>query len=97
MKGDYLVLIMEEGNCVTWKSCMWDVPKGVLKFAINAGVNTLPSHDNLKQWGKRISDRCPFCGKTGTLAHILSNCSTALTQGRYTWRHNSFFFCCLQN
>ena len=26
---------------------------------------------------------------TSGLAHILSNCPTALTQGRYTWRHNS--------
>ena len=45
--------------------------------------------DNLKRWGKRVSDRCPFCGNIGTLAHVLSNCSTALNQGRYTWRHNS--------
>ena len=89
MQGDYLALIMEEGSCITWKSCMWDIPQGVLKFAINAGVNTLPSLDNLKRWGKRVSDRCSFCGNTETLAHILSNCSTALNQGRYTWRHNS--------
>ena len=89
MQGDYMALIIEEGDCVTWKSFMWDVPKSVLKFAINAGVNTLPSHDNLKRWGKRVSDRCPFCGNIGTLAHILSNCPSALTQGRYTWRHNS--------
>ena len=68
---------------------MWDIPQGVLKFAINAGVNTLPSLDNLKRWGKRVSDRCTFCGNTETLAHILSNCNVALTQGRYTWRHNS--------
>ena len=60
-----------------------------MKFALNAGVNTLPSSDNLKRWGKRTSDRCSFCGNTETLAHILSNCSTALSQGRYTWRHNS--------
>ena len=50
---------------------------------------TLPSLDNLKRWGKRVCDRCSFCGNTGTLAHILSNCNTALTQGRYTWRHKS--------
>ena len=68
---------------------MWDIPQGVLKFAINAGINTLPSLDNLKRWGKRVNDRCPFCGNIETLAHILSNCSTALTQGRLTWRHNS--------
>ena len=89
MQGDYLALIMEEGISITWKSYMWDIPQGVLKFAINAGVNTLPTLDNLKRWGKRVSDRCCFCGNIETLAHVLSNCSTALNQGRLTWRHNS--------
>ena len=89
MQGDYLALLFEEGDSISWKSYMWDVPQGVLKFAINAGINTLPSLDNLKRWGKRVSDRCPFCGNIETLAHVLSNCSTALTQGRLTWRHNS--------
>ena len=89
MQGDYLALLMEEGDSITWKSYLWDIPQGVLKFALNAGVNTLPSLDNLKRWGKRVSDRCPFCGNIGTLAHVLSNCTTALSQGRYTWRHNS--------
>ena len=89
MQGDYLALIIEEGDSITWKSFMWDIPQGVLKFAINAGINTLPSSDNLKRWGKRVNDRCSFCGNIETLAHILSNCATALTQGRYTWRHNS--------
>ena len=60
MQGDYLALLIEEGDCVTWKSYIWDIPQGVLKFALNAGVNTLPSMDNLKRWGKRVSDRCPF-------------------------------------
>ena len=55
MQGDYLALIMEEGSCVTWKSYMWDIPQGVLKFAINAGINTLPTLDNLKRWGKRTN------------------------------------------
>ena len=89
MQGDYLALIMEEGGSVTWKSYLWDVPQGVLKFAINAGLNTLPSFDNLKRWGKRTSDRCPFCGNVQTLAHVLNNCTVALDQGRLTWRHNS--------
>ena len=89
MQGDYMALIMEEGNCITWKSFMWDIPQGVLKFAINAGINTLPSFDNLKRWGKRTNSRCPFCGNIQTLSHVLSNCSIALDQGRYTWRHNS--------
>ena len=84
-----MALIMEEGNCITWKSFMWDIPQGVLKFAINAGINTLPTLDNLKRWGKRTNNRCPFCGNIQTLLHVLSNCNTALDQGRYTWRHNS--------
>jgi len=30
---------------------------------------------------------CRLCGGRGTTAHILSGCKTALTQGRYRWRH----------
>ncbi|NCF47118.1 MAG: hypothetical protein GWP24_06070 [Alphaproteobacteria bacterium] len=89
MQGDYLALVMEEGGCVTWKSYLWDIPQGVLKFAMNAGINTLPTGDNLKRWGKRVNDRCCLCGNIQTLLHVLSNCSVALDQGRYTWRHNS--------
>ena len=89
MQGDYLALIMEEGGCITWRSYLYDIPRGVMKFAINAGLNTLSSMDNLKRWGKRVSDRCPFCGNTQTLLHILSDCPVALDQGRYSWRHDS--------
>ena len=89
MQGDYLALIMEERDSVTWRSYLWDIPQGVLKFAINAGINTLPTFDNLKRWGKRVCNRCPFCGNIQTLAHVLSNCSVALDQGRLTWRHDS--------
>ena len=89
MQGDYLALVMEEGDCITWRSYLWDIPQGVLKFAINAGLNTLPTFDNLKRWGKRVNDRCTFCGNIQTLAHILSNCNVALDQGCLTWRHNS--------
>ena len=61
------------------------------KFAVNAGLNTLPSADNLKRWGKRTSDLCTVCNlhMKQTLNHILSYCNAALEQGRYTWRHNS--------
>ena len=89
MQGDFLALVMEEQGSITWRSFLWDIPQGVLKFAINAGINTLPSLDNLKRWGKRTNDRCPFCGNIETLLHVLSNCSTSLDQGRYTWRHDS--------
>ena len=41
------------------------------------------------RWGKRAGDRCGFCGNVQTLAHILACCTTALNQGRFTWRHDS--------
>ena len=84
---------MEEGGDITWKGFLWDIPQGVLKFAINAGINTLPTNDNPRRWGKRVNDRCPFCGNIQTLLHVLSNCNTSLDQGRYTWRHNSVLLC----
>ena len=89
MQGDYIALLLEEGSCVTWRGYLWDIPQGVLKFAMNAGWNTLPTLNNLKRWGKRVNDRCPFCGNIQTLLHVLSNCKVSLDQGRYTWRHNS--------
>ena len=66
------------------------LPKGVAKFALNASLNTLPSGDNLRRWGKRTSDSCRICrdGKQ-TLHHILSSCASSLEQGRYTFRHDS--------
>ena len=91
MQGDFLSLLIEENSSVTWKSFIWSVPRGVAKFAINAGLNTLPSADNLRRWGKRTSDLCSVCNlnRKQTLNHILSYCSAALEQGRYTWRHDS--------
>ena len=72
-------------------SFIWSVPSGVAKFAVNAGLNTLPTADNLKRWGKRTSDICTVCvlNRKQTLSHVLSYCNAALEQGRYTWRHNS--------
>ena len=58
MQGDFVSLLIEEDTCVTWKSLIWSVPRGVAKFAINAGLNTLPLADNLKQWGERTTDLC---------------------------------------
>ncbi len=38
---------------LTWRSCIYNLPRQVLKFAINASIDTLPTFRNLKQWGKR--------------------------------------------
>ena len=91
IQGDFLSLISEEGSNVTWKSYLWGLPRGVAKFAVNSGLNTLPSGDNLRRWGKRVGDTCALCNCNAkqTLNHILSSCRVSLEQGRFTWRHDS--------
>ena len=91
MQGDFLGLLIEEDTNLTWKSFLWGLPRGVAKFALNAGLNTLPTGDNLRRWGKRATDACKVCRGTGrqTLHHLLSSCSASLEQGRYTFRHDS--------
>ena len=38
----------------------------------------------------RVDPKCPLCeNHYPTIHHILSNCPTALLQGRYTWRRDS--------
>ncbi|KAK3796054.1 hypothetical protein RRG08_013359 [Elysia crispata] len=39
-------------------------------------------------WGKKEDPTCPLCQGRQTIEHVLSSCKIALSQGRYTWRHN---------
>ena len=89
MQGDFTNLLIQEKENVTWQSVIKNVPRGVMSFALNSVTNTLPSPDNLKRWGKRVVSKCPLCGNTGTLEHILNFCQVALTQKRYNYRHDS--------
>ena len=34
MQGDYLALIMEEGGYITWRSYLWDIPRGFLNLPL---------------------------------------------------------------
>jgi hypothetical protein len=69
---------------------MWNLPHGVLKFALNASIDTLPTFTSLKTWEKRASVNCHLCGNTvkQTLFHVLVHVHT-MDQGRITWRHDS--------
>ena len=49
----------------------------------------LPSPANLQRWGLVEDPICHICDKPGTMQHALSSCQTALTQGRYRWRHDT--------
>ena len=88
IQGKFAELLLLQNENLTWKSIIYNLPRKVLSFAINASIDSLPSYSNLHRWGKRLSDKCKFCpNTTGTLHHILAFCPLFLE--RYTWRHNS--------
>jgi hypothetical protein len=55
MQGNLFALLQVESEGITWKSYIWYLPRGVLKFALNANIDTLPIFTNLEKWGKRAS------------------------------------------
>ena len=50
-QGNLLALAMEQNSDLDWKSIIFDMKKGLLKFALNSTVDTLPTNGNLVQWG----------------------------------------------
>jgi len=69
-------------------SDLWKITQARLSFQIRSTYDTLPCPRNLQQWFS-TEERCPFCSTSNaSLQHILSGCKTALSQGRYRWRHN---------
>ena len=47
-QGNLMQLLEEEKSDLTWRSAMYNLPKGVLSFAARAAIDCLPSPDNLK-------------------------------------------------
>ena len=88
-QGDFLKLLIDKKENVTWQSISNNIPKGVLSFALKACSNGLNTPDNLKRWGIRKTDKCELCKCPSSLEHILNWCPVALNEGRFTRRHNS--------
>ena len=89
MQGEFSRTWEIQNADLIWKVDLFNLPRGVAKFILNAITNTLPTKDNLSRWGKVISPACDRCGNKETMNHVLSGCPTSLEQGRYTWRHDS--------
>ena len=47
-QGDYLKFAEQEKCDPNWKSVVYNLPKGTMKFLLNSFTNTLPTGDNLK-------------------------------------------------
>ena len=87
-QGDLLELAKCQNMDLNWKSFIFNLKKGTMKFILNATLDTLPTNANLKQWGKSPTDKCPLpgCGVRQTTAHLLSSCRVSVDQGRMTFR-----------
>ena len=76
-------------NDLSWKTIL-AMPQSLLSFCLGATFDTLPSPSNLKRWHITTEPSCFLCGKEiCTAAHILGACKVALSQGRFTFRHDS--------
>ena len=87
VQGRFLEILHIEKTHISWRSLIYNLPRGVLQFAVNASIDTLATNANLKRWGKRSNAKCGLCGQRETLHHVLNNCEHMLD--RYLWRHNS--------
>ena len=87
VQGKTLELAAAESTDFTWKSFLYEIRKGTLKFLANAHIDTLPTAANLKRWKKSSSDKCKLCKGRQTTAHCLNICKVAMETGRWTLRH----------
>jgi hypothetical protein len=49
MQANLFALLQAESEGIAWKSYMWNLSRGVLKFVLNASIDTLPTFTNLKR------------------------------------------------
>ena len=83
-----------EATCKTWNRLLSGFHPGQLSFLLRASSDTLPTAVNLHRWKIQCGARCILCDSSRpTTAHVLSGCPVALSQHRYTYRHNLVLQC----
>ena len=88
-QGEMLSLLAEEKTNITWQALIYQVPRGVMGWAVSACTQTLATPDNLRRWGVMVDPKCAVegCGLPCTLGHLLSGCKLSLDRLKY--RHDS--------
>ena len=73
------------------------MPKNIFIFVRQVLIFSLPNNSNLCRWGNIEFASCILCtSNKQTQLHILCNCPVSVTEGRYTWRHDSILYTLLQ-
>lgn len=79
-----------EAADTSWKRLLYQMSPDIVRFWLNATMDTCPTPANLERWKLKSLGQCDLCGnRSGNLQHILNVCSKSLIEGRYTWRHDS--------
>ena len=80
-------------NDLSWTFVL-DTPPNLLSFCLASTYDVLPSPSNLKRWRICAEASCFLCGKeVCTTSHVLGACQISLSQGRFTFRHDSVLKC----
>ena len=78
-----------ETSCRTWNRLLSSMHPGQLSFLLRAASDTLPTAMNLRRWNIQCHAKCVLCDSSRpTTAHVLGGCPVALSQERYTYRHD---------
>ena len=86
-QGSWLRWEGARSRTLTWND-IWRMEGQRISFLLKSVYDVLPSPVNLHTWGLKEDPNCTLCGRPANLEHVLSSCSVALADGRYTWRHN---------
>ena len=60
-QGEFIKLLHDEQQDITWKPYIYAVPRGVMSFAMRALTNSLATPDNLARWEKVVDPTCKMC------------------------------------
>ena len=67
---------------------------GQFSFILRAASDTLPTAVNLQRWRIQCDAKCTLCGCVRpTTSHVLGGCPVALSQDRFTYRHDQVLHC----
>ena len=80
-----------------WQKTVQILPPNIFCFCRRYLISSLPTNANLARWRKIASENCSLCGIKQTQRHVVSFCSSALNNGRFTWRHNSVLYTICQH
>ena len=92
VQGPLLTLAAQEKEDLLWKSSMFQLNAGTLKFMMNACIDKLATPANLKRWKYSTSDKCKLCGNRATTNHILNCCKNMLDTGPTLGDRTTLFF-----